>query len=124
MAQKLRFPITISRLAELSGVSVHRIRNYLDEHLISCCERTSGGYQLFSQGCLDKLNLLQEARLAGLLIQDIKPLLLAMQGNDREAIHDAVFALKRLIECRNQSLAALKTQLASIENGTSLRSAP
>ncbi len=116
--------LKISELAEISGISVHRIRNYLDEHLISCCERTSGGHQLFSQDCLDKLALLQEARNAGLLIQEIKPLLLAMQGDDREAIHDAVCALSRLIDCRNQNLAALKTQLVSIENGGSLRSLP
>ena len=124
MAQELSFPVTISQLADLSGVSVHRIRNYIDEQLISCCERTSGGYQLFNQDCLDRLTFLQEARNAGLLIQDIKPLLLAMQGDDRESIQDAVCALRQQIEYRHQSLALLKTQLASFENGAMPKSYP
>lgn len=117
MVEKRRFPITISQLAELSGVNVHRIRNYINEQLISCCERTSVGYQLFNQDCLDRLTFLQEARNAGLLIQDIKPLLLAMQGDDRESIQDAVSALRQQIEYRHKSLALLEIQLASFENG-------
>lgn len=71
------YPITISNLAKAADNSVHKVRNYLAEGLISAYSKTKGGYWLFDETALDRLTLIRAAMVSGLRLQEIKPLLSA-----------------------------------------------
>ena len=54
-------PITISKLAEQTGVSIHCIRAYADRGLISACNRTPGGYYLYTDSAVERLCFIRKA---------------------------------------------------------------
>ncbi len=41
--------LKMSDLSEMTGVSIHRIRNYLDASLIEKADQTKGGHFLFTK---------------------------------------------------------------------------
>jgi MerR family mercuric resistance operon transcriptional regulator len=85
--------IRLSKLAEITGVSIHCIRAYLDRGLIQASERTQSGYYLFSRPALERLQFIRSARDAGVPLEQIARLLAASDGRDNKA---TTFSLKEL----------------------------
>ena len=110
----LDFPLSISQLANAGETTVHTVRNYLTEGLLGCCEQTSSGHGRFDQCALNRLRLIRAARLAGLLIIDIKPLLEALKsrpGVRNKALKD----LYHKIEEKQTHLHLLNHQLTELD---------
>ena len=63
--------MTVSKLAEQTGVSVHCIRSYSDRGLIRPGARTAGGYLLFTEAAAARLRFIRIARDAGVPISQL-----------------------------------------------------
>ena len=94
----LRFPLSISRLAKAAQTSVHTVRNYVLEDLLHCKEQTKSGYGLYNLCALRRLRFIRSARAAGLLIVDIKPLLMAINTDGKSIPADIVKLLNTKIQ--------------------------
>lgn len=105
------FPLSISQLAEAACTTVHTVRNYLCEGLLECAQHTRAGYCLFDQCALDRLRLIRAARNAGLLLIDIKPLVLALNARNEGAVRDTMATLQCRIVERQDRLSMLDAEL-------------
>ncbi len=74
--------IRLSVLAEKTGISVHCIRNYVDQGLIQVCARTGGGLLLFNETAIERLRFIKTARDAGVPLAKIVSLLLTSDKGD------------------------------------------
>jgi MerR family transcriptional regulator, mercuric resistance operon regulatory protein len=63
--------MTLSKLAEQTGVSVHCIRSYSDRGLIRVGGRTAGGYLLFTEAAAARLRFIRTARDAGVPVSQL-----------------------------------------------------
>ncbi len=113
--QSLCFPLSISLLANAAATSIYTIRNYVDEGLLNCCEKTSAGYGRYDQCALNRLRLIRIARSAGLLIIDIKPLLKTLNDNDKNTRDDVLRTLQSKITIKQDYLQLLDSQLSNLE---------
>jgi MerR family mercuric resistance operon transcriptional regulator len=113
--QLLTFPLSISQLAKTAQTTVHTVRNYVAEGLLNCSEKTKSGYGLYDQCALTRLRLIRAARAAGLLILEIKPLLQAINAEDRKACDEAVRLLRTKIAEKQTYLHSLDKQLCHLE---------
>ncbi len=104
------YPITISTLAKTADTSVHTVRNYLAEGLISAYSKTKGGYWLFDETALGRLTLIRAAMVAGLRLQDTKPLLSALDLPDHRQINRE----KKLIDAQIAQNHQRLTQLSQL----------
>lgn len=108
------YPITISTLAKAADTSVHTVRNYMAEGLISAYSRTKGGYWLFDKTALNRLTLIRAAMVAGLRLQDIKPLLSALDLPDHRKINREKKLLDAQIAQNHQRLTQLSQLLGKL----------
>jgi MerR family mercuric resistance operon transcriptional regulator len=90
--------IKLSKLAEITGISIHCIRVYLDRGLIKASERTQSGYYLFSHSAFERLQFIRSARDAGVPLEQIARLLAASDGNDNKATTFSLTELTHYIE--------------------------
>ncbi len=90
--------IRLSKLAEISGISIHCIRVYMDRGLIQAGERTQSGYYLFSQTALERLQFIRSARDAGVPLEQIARLLIASDERDDKATTVSLTELTLYIE--------------------------
>ena len=111
---EIKFPLSISQMADAAKTTVHTVRNYVLENLILSHEQTSGGYGLFDQCALNRLRFIRAARAAGLMILDIKPLLYAINEGDKQACDEAMCALQTKINKRRAYLCSLDSQLSEL----------
>ncbi|PSU44555.1 transcriptional regulator MerD [Photobacterium frigidiphilum] len=109
-----RYPMTISTLAKAADASIHTVRNYMAEGLIVACSRTQGGYWLFDEPALNRLILIRTAMVAGLRLQDIKPLLAALDPQDRRKINREKVLIDAQIAQNHQQLTQLSQLLEHI----------
>jgi len=68
-------PLTIGRLAELSGLSRKSIRYYEQERLIPKANRSPSGYRLYNPAVLERLRFIQKAKAIGFSLDDIRRIL-------------------------------------------------
>lgn len=111
----IEYPVKISILASITGVSVHRIRNYLVESLVVVEDKTAVGHQLFGKEAVIILQFIQLSREAGLSIQDIKPVIREYSAKNSHKIHQASELLREVILRRTQQLHSLNNLLNSFE---------
>lgn len=50
--KSLNFPLSISQLANAVNTTVHSVRNYVTEDLLSCCEHTPAGHGRYDRCAL------------------------------------------------------------------------
>lgn len=65
-------PLTIQRMADLSGLSVHTLRYYEKTGLIHAVERDSSGYRRYSPTDVDWVRFLLRLRTLGMPISEMK----------------------------------------------------
>jgi len=111
--QVLVFPLSISQLAEAADTSVHTVRNYCNEGLLDCSDRTANGYSLFDPCALYRLRFLRAGMTAGLFIADIKPLLELLDSHD-DRLLSAIDELKLKVSMKKNHLKALENKLAEL----------
>ena len=103
----LDFPLSISQLALAAQTSVHTVRNYVLENL---------GHSLYGLCALKRLKFIRAARAAGLLVVDIKPLLMAIDAGERKVPEDIQKLLLTKIEHRKVFLNLVTNQIEEFCN--------
>lgn len=111
----LNFPLSISQLAKAAQTTVHTVRNYVIEGLLSCGEHTKAGYGLYNLCALKRLRFIRAARAAGLLIIDIKPLLMAINTDNRNIPDETLNLLNTKIQHKKAYLELVTKQIEEIE---------
>jgi DNA-binding transcriptional MerR regulator len=67
--------LKIGQLASAAGVSADTVRYYERRKLIPCPRRTNGGYRVYSDQDLGRLQFIKRAQSLGLSLEEIKALL-------------------------------------------------
>lgn len=68
-------PYRIGALARKAGLSVHAVRYYESQGLISKAPRTSGGFRIYSEADLERLLFIRQAQRFGLSLEEIRSVL-------------------------------------------------
>jgi DNA-binding transcriptional MerR regulator len=74
----------IGEVAERAGVSLRTVRYYEEQGLVVPKTRTSGGFRLYSDDQIDRLELITQMKPLGFSVEETRVLLQA-----RDVLHDA-----------------------------------
>ena len=99
--------MTISQLARAADTSVYVVRNYALAGLLECHQSPRNGYNLYDEHALQRVRLIRTAIDAGLLLNEIKPLIQAMRGHNSAEMEAVIKALHRKVRASQQRLKAL-----------------
>ena len=105
---------TIGQASRLSGVSVRRLRFYSDKGLLPPAGRTEGGYRVFTDSELIRLDLIRCLRDAGLGLDAIRDVL-SQELSLTAALKLRLQALEAEIAAQRRIAAALRAALRSPE---------
>ena len=103
--------IRLSTLAEKTDISVHCIRNYVDQGLIQVCDRTGGGLLLFNETAIERLRFIKTARDAGVPLAKIVCLLLTSDNGDNQGIRVSIDELIHYIQDTRSKVSAFEQSL-------------
>ncbi|MCW8884048.1 MAG: MerR family transcriptional regulator [Cellvibrionaceae bacterium] len=101
------FPMSISQLANAADTSVYVVRNYTLEGLLECRKSPNNGYGLYEEPALERLRLIRRALDAGLSLCEIRPLIKAIRGRDRQEMVSVIEVLHNKIQASQQRLRNL-----------------
>ena len=105
--------VTISKAAEMAGLTPKAVRFYEESGLITATARSGAGYRLFSPGDVRRLRLVRRAKILGLPLADIKEFAdLAF----RESCGEFEERLQALVEQRLQDIERTIEDLASLQS--------
>lgn len=102
--------LKISELAHTVDTSTHTVRNYVQERLLCCVDHTPGGYGLYDQAAVERLQFIRAARKAGLMIGDIKPLIYALDNSEANQSKNHA----RQLQCKVDQLMKRLTLFSSL----------
>jgi len=110
----------IGEVAERTGLSLRTIRYYEEVGLVRPSSRTPGGFRLYTEPDVARLNLVKRMKPLGFSLEEMRDLLSALDELDasaggesaREALIDRLAAYRAAAE---QRCAALREQLATAE---------
>ena len=112
MEDEPRKLLRIGEVAHLSGVPVKTVRFYSDRGLLPVAERTSGGYRLYDEEALARLELVRALRELGVGLDAIERVLA------RELDLDEVVALQiRAVDTQIRFLRLRRAALAAVAKG-------
>lgn len=112
--------ITIGALARRSGVPVKTLRFYSDEGLLPPVDRTRGGYRLYAEDAVVRLDTIRTLREAGVGLAAIKAIF-ARELSLRDALRLRLCAVEAHITSLQQVAAALRTTLRSEPDEADIR---
>jgi len=101
---------SIGEASRLSGISVRRLRFYADEGLLPPAGRTEGGYRVFTDSELVRLDLIRCLRDAGLGLDAIREVL-SHELPLAEALKLRLEALEAEIAAQRRVASALRAAL-------------
>jgi MerR family copper efflux transcriptional regulator len=107
----------IGQVAERTGLSLRTIRFYEEEGLVVPTARTEGGFRLYSDDDVDRLEVIKRMKPLGFAIEEMRELLgiladLDAGTGDRAALLDR---LRMFQQAAAAQVSALKEQLAVAE---------
>lgn len=94
----------IGELSRKTGIPTQTIRYYEQQGLLQPTERTDAGYRLYSDAEVQRLQFIQQAKLFGLTLEEIKQLMdvsaegIAPCGHLRRMVGDHIDDINRRIE--------------------------
>jgi MerR family copper efflux transcriptional regulator len=77
--------LRIGEVAERVGLSLRTVRYYEEMGLVAPEKRTDGGFRLYSEAQVDRLELIKHMKPLGFTVQQMCDLLEARDGNDAAA---------------------------------------
>jgi MerR family transcriptional regulator, mercuric resistance operon regulatory protein len=107
--------MTLSKLAEETGVSIHCIRAYTDRGLIWAGGRTAGGYLLFSESAAARLRFIRTARDAGVPVSQLVRLF--AEADEKEPSRDGQQCLVEV----HQYIQYMRKRLGKLEQSLTQR---
>lgn len=107
-------PMTVRRLAQRGGVTVHVVRNYLRRGLLKAASYTEAGYQLFSAAELHRLHFIRTAQRLGFTLVEIEEILRRSRQRKSPCPLVRDIMTRRLEETRDQleQLLALQRRMS------------
>jgi len=107
-------PLTVRRLAQQGGVTVHVVRNYLRRGLLRASSHTDAGYQLFFPAEVHRLHFIRTAQRLGFTLADIEEILRRSRLRKSPCPFARDIINRRLDETREQleQLLALQDRMA------------
>ncbi|HLI30409.1 MAG TPA: heavy metal-responsive transcriptional regulator [Terriglobia bacterium] len=100
----------IGEAARQTGLSIHTIRFYEAEKLLSGSPRTDSGYRLYSLESVEQLKFIRRAQEIGFSLREIRELLVL-----RDRGTDACSHVKSLLEQKLESVRAKRRELEIME---------
>lgn len=107
--------LTVRRLAQLGGVTVHVVRNYLRRGLLRAGSHTASGYQLFSAAELKRLQFIRTAQRLGFTLAEIEEIIRHSRQRKSPCPMVRDLVRRRLEQTRRQleDLLALQRHMAT-----------
>lgn len=117
----MREELTVSEVSKLLNISIHTIRYYEKEGLISPINRSEGGYRLFNMETLTKLETIVLLRECGVSVKNIKNLMVDYSEEKYTHILDESFdvicqEIKKLTEVKKR-LSLIRSVRKNYMNG-------
>jgi MerR family copper efflux transcriptional regulator len=108
--------LQIGQVAERTGLSLRTIRFYEETGLVRPTARTDGGFRLYSEDDVARLEVIKRMKPLGFTLEEMQQLLTLLAGL-AAAPRDAVLAdrLRRFHEAATAGVVALREQLAVAE---------
>ena len=106
--------MNIGQLARQAGVPIDTVRYYERQQLLPTARRTPGGYRLFNESDLTRLQFIRRAKALGFNLEEIGELLALsdQRGQDMAQVRDA--AVHRLADIE-QRIAELQRMQAALK---------
>ncbi|MGY1603179.1 MerR family transcriptional regulator [Geodermatophilus sp. SYSU D00815] len=109
--------VQIGRVAERTGLSLRTIRFYEEHGLVRPTTRSDGGFRLYSDDDVARLELVKRMKPLGFTVEEMQELIALLEdldraGPDRERLLDRLRMFHEAAEVR---VAALREQLAVAE---------
>lgn len=105
---------TIGQVSRLSGISVRRLRFYADEGMLPPAGRTAGGYRVFTDADLVRIDLIRALREAGIGLPAIREVL-SRRKSMADVLALRLAEIEAQIGAQRRVAAALKAALRSGE---------
>jgi DNA-binding transcriptional MerR regulator len=110
----------IGEAAERVGLSIRTIRHYDEAGLVVPSARSEGGFRLYTDLDLDRLQVIKKMKPLGFTLEEMRDLLQllddlaadSIRGGERAALHDRLATYHHAAQARVQ---ALREQLATAE---------
>ncbi|HZJ95235.1 MAG TPA: Cu(I)-responsive transcriptional regulator [Thiopseudomonas sp.] len=108
--------MNIGEAAAASGISRKMIRYYEETGLIAPAPRSSAGYRLYSDECVQQLSFIKRARDLGFSLERIKTLLDLWQNTERHSADVKALAQQYMTELDQDimHLQSMRQQLAEL----------
>ena len=107
--------IRLSTVAEKTGISVHCIKNYVDQGVIQVCDRTTGRLLLFNEVAIKRLCFIKTARDAGVPLAKTISLLLTDDKGDTEMTNRLLVELNQYILDTRRKVSRFEQNLTTLE---------
>ena len=103
----------VSELARRAGVTAETVRHYTREGLLHPARDPANGYQLFTQGDLERLRFIQRARTLGFSVAEISDILAHADQGDSPCplVRDLLASRLPQIRARIHELEALASRM-------------
>ncbi|AZQ53680.1 MerR family transcriptional regulator [Burkholderia cenocepacia] len=101
-------PLTIGKLAQLTGASVRSIRHY-DEHGLLASVRAANGYRLFADNAVTQVKQIQRMIATGFTLDDIRGF------PDCMLLIDGARSCDQITDVQRERLEAIDRQIADLE---------
>ena len=110
--------MNIGEAAAASGISRKMIRYYEEIGLLAEAPRTSAGYRIYNDDCVQQLSFIKRARDLGFSLERIKTLLGLWQNTDRQSADVKSLAQQYMAELDQDisHLQNMRQQLAELVN--------
>jgi len=99
--------VRIGKLAKAAGLTIKTIRYYETRGLLPVPPRTEGGYRLYSEADLHRVEFIKQAKALGLTLEQVREL--AVASRERACAMTRSLLLKRLDERINQTAQQILT---------------
>jgi len=105
---------TIGQISRLTDVSVRRLRFYADKGILPPSDRTEGGYRLFCDEDIVRIDLIKSLRAAGLGLQAIGDLL-SQKLTLRQILALRLQEIEAQLNAQRRVASAIKAALSSAD---------
>ena len=104
----------LSAVADLAGLTSNQVRNYLQFRLLKSCARSPAGHHLFDDSCVDRLLFIASAIKAGVLIEELRVFLNAIDNGEDETARAQCVVFRRHARARRLAINRLSTELQKL----------
>ena len=108
------WPVSISKAAQLAGISARMARHYESLNLLPHVGRTDSGYRLYSEADVHTLRFIRRSRDLGFSMDEIETLL--NLWNDKQRASSSVKEIaQKHIEVLSERIAAMQSMQRSLQ---------